>query len=390
MLIAALSGRALAVSARSAGYAPLVADLFGDADMRLAARRSTVLPGDLSSGLEETALIDSLIRLAAGRRCEGLVYGSGFEDRPQSLARVASLWPLLGNSADIVSRAKDPFAFAELCNELGVAHPAVRAKRPFDPRGWLRKRIGGAGGAHVHPASETSESSDRVYFQRRVSGRAISLLFVANGKDALALGFSAQWSSPACRAPARFGGALRPAGIVPRLRRKLASDTQRLARRLELRGLNSADFLIDGEKAWMIEINPRPGATLDLFDSSSAPLFALHVDACRGILPEHAPRWCGAAAAAIVYATRPMPLMPQLEWPEWCADRQSVGSRVAAGAPICTVRAQASSAGRARAMVEARRLDHHGAETAGSATAPAVDCRRPDRSARQHHKLRPA
>lgn len=356
MLIAALSGRALAVSARWAGYAPLVADLFGDADMRDAANRSDVVPRDLASGLEEATLIASLTRLASGRRCEGLVYGSGFEDRPASLARIASLWPVLGNSADIVSRVKDPFLFARLCDELDVLHPPVRAKRPPDPKNWVCKRIGGAGGAHVHPASRKCEISARTYFQRKVTGRAISLLFLANGKEALPLGFSAQWSYPTREAPARYGGAVRPSGIPLSLERKLVLDTQRLARRLELRGLNSADFLIDRDRAWIIEINPRPGATLDLFDSRSAPLFALHIDACRGFLPEHSPRWRGAASAATVYATHTIRAMPRLRWPAWCADRQNAGTRVEGGAPICTVRARASSARRARSLAEKRVL----------------------------------
>jgi uncharacterized protein len=354
VLIAALSGRALAVSARQAGYAPLVADLFGDEDTSVAACQWTTAPGDLASGLDEPALIASLMRLVGDRRCEGLVYGSGFEDRPESLTRLAERWPLLGNDAAVVSRTKDPFAFAELCRELGVAHPIVDAAPPPDPKGWLRKRIGGAGGTHVRPANGRAENSGRIYFQRQVAGRAVSLLFLANGKDTLPLGFSAQWSRPLPEAPARYGGAVRPAGIGPRLKRRLCTHAGNLARDLGLRGLNSADFLIEGDHAWLIEINPRPGATLDLFDTPSAPLFALHVDACRGVLPERAPRWRGSAAAAIVYATRPIPAMPALDWPQWCADRQRAGSRVEAGAPICTVRARASSAGRARALAEAR------------------------------------
>jgi predicted ATP-grasp superfamily ATP-dependent carboligase len=356
VLIAALSGRALAVSARRAGYAPLVADLFGDADMRAAASQFMTTPGDLASGLHEPALIASLTRLAEGHRCEGLVYGSGFEARPESLRRLADRWRLLGNGADVVSRTKDPLAFAALCRDLGIAHPVVSAAPPTDPTGWLRKRIGGAGGAHVRPANGKAEKSERVYFQRQVTGRAVSLLFLANGKDTLPLGFSAQWNNPTREAPARFGGAVRPAGIGLRLKRRLCTDAENLARHLGLRGLNSADFLIEGDTAWLIEINPRPGATLDLFDSPSAPLFALHVDACRGALPERAPSWRGGASAATVYATRPIPVMPRLDWPQWCADRQSAGSRVEAGAPICTVLAKASSAGRARGLVEDRIL----------------------------------
>ena len=116
----------------------------------------------------------------------------------------------------VVSRTKDPFAFAELCRELGVAHPPSSAAPPPDPKGWLRKRIGGAGGTHVRPRSGRAEDSGRIYFQRQVAGRAVSLLFLANGKDTLPLGFSAQWSHPTAEAPARYGGAVRPAGIGPR------------------------------------------------------------------------------------------------------------------------------------------------------------------------------
>ena len=354
MLIAALSARALAVSARRAGYAPLVADLFGDEDTSTASFQCTRTPGDLASGLDERGLIAALTGLATDRACEGLVYGSGFEDRPESLARIAERWPLLGNEPAVVSRANDPFAFAELCRKLGIAHPNVRATPPPDPKRWLCKRIGGAGGAHVRPASRKKPNSERLYFQQQVAGRAVSLLFLGNGKHTLPLGFSAQWAHPTPEAPARYGGAVRPAGIGPRLKRRLCLDAESLARHLGLRGLNSADFLIEGDSAWLIEINARPGATLDLFDQPSAPLFAWHVDACRGVLPQRAPRWRGSVAAAIVYAARPIPVMPELDWPPWCADRQSAGSRVEPGAPICTVWARASSAGRARGLAEAR------------------------------------
>jgi predicted ATP-grasp superfamily ATP-dependent carboligase len=353
MLIAALSGRPLAVAAREAGYVPLVADLFGDEDMRLAAASSVRVRGDLAAGFDETALVASLTSLAAERHCEGLVCGSGFEDRPRVLARLAGLWPLIGNSADTVARAKDPFGFAALCAALDVPHPRVRATRPKDPRSWLAKRVGGAGGAHVLAADKVPERPGEIYYQRKVRGRAVSVLFLADGEDALSVGFSAQWSDAGPDAQARYGGAVRPAGIEPRLKRKLARGLGGFARALGLRGLNSADFLVGAKDHWLIEINPRPGATLDLFDGST-PLFALHVDACRGVLPARAPRYSGAAAAAIVYATRGIRPMPELDWPEWAADRQSAGSSVEAGAPIATVKAKARSPGLARALVEER------------------------------------
>jgi predicted ATP-grasp superfamily ATP-dependent carboligase len=322
--------------------------------MRAAAASSTKTAGDLASGFDGPALIRSLTRLAAGRDCEGVVCGSGFEDRPWILARLARTWPLLGNDADTVSRVKDPFEFAKLCAELGVPHPPVLAACPPDPDGWLRKRAGGSGGVHVQAAGAERKPQAGIYFQQRVAGRAVSLLFVANGEGALPLGFSSQWSNSLPERPARYGGAVRPAGIGRGLKARLVQAACTLACRLRLRGLNSADFLIEGEDLWLIEINPRPGATLDIFDSPAVSLFALHVDACRGVLPAPAPRFHGAVAAATVYLTRRIANMPALDWPVWCADRQSAGSCVDAGEPICTVRAKAGSAALAKGLVEAR------------------------------------
>jgi uncharacterized protein len=354
VLIAALSGRALADAARRAGYSPLVADLFGDEDLRTAATISVRTAGDLESGLDGRALRVSLAQLAAGQGCEGLVWGAGFEDRPEVLARLARTWPILGNGVDVVKRAKNPLQLATLCAAIGVAHPEIRETRPADPANWLRKTIGGSGGTHVQMARDATNPSGGTYYQRKVAGRAVSVLFLANCDGALVLGFTDQWSNPTRQTPLRYGGAVRPADITPGQKRVLRRIVDRVCRALGLRGLNSADFLVEDESLWLIEINPRPGATLDLFDSASAPLLAMHIEACRGCLPVRAPRYSGAAAAALVYAKRRIPVFPAFRWPQWTADWQRAGTCVNAGAPICTVRATERSASLAKASVEER------------------------------------
>ena len=55
---------------------------------------------------------------------------------------------------------------------------------------------------------------------------------------------------------------------------------------MPLAGLNSVDFLVADDAVWLLEINPRPGATLDIFEPDGGSLFALHVQACGGVLPE--------------------------------------------------------------------------------------------------------
>ena len=57
-----------------------------------------------------------------------------------------------------------------------------------------------------------------------------------------------------------------------------------LADRAGLLGLCSADFIRSEDGYWLVEINPRPGATLDIFDSPEAPLMEAHL-APRGARP---------------------------------------------------------------------------------------------------------
>ena len=120
VLIAALSGRALASAARADGYTPLVADLFGDLDLDGLAARALRAEGDLAEGFDAESLLDALEKLARDTKPIGLVYGTGFEDRPDLLAALGERWRVLGNPAPVLARAKDPWTLASLCADLGL------------------------------------------------------------------------------------------------------------------------------------------------------------------------------------------------------------------------------------------------------------------------------
>jgi predicted ATP-grasp superfamily ATP-dependent carboligase len=354
VLIAAASGRALAASARRGGYAPLVADFFADHDMVETAQAHVRLDAGFVRGMEETELLAALKTLADGRDPRGAVCGTGFEDRPELLGAIARRWPLLGNSAETVARVKDPIAFAQLCRDCDIAHPQTSLVPPENHVGWLVKRRGGAGGHHIRAAVAEDTADRSRYFQRHVPGTPVSALFIADGAQALVLGFSMQWCAPCRRRPYRYGGAARPALVAAPLERAMTQAVQRLASALSLVGLNSADFLVDGEAFHLLEINPRPGATLDIFEPRDDSLFAMHVAACRGRLPASAPRFDDACAAAILYAECDVPRVADLKWPDWTADRPRAGTRIETGDPVCTVLARAPSATAARRLVEAR------------------------------------
>jgi uncharacterized protein len=356
VLIAAISGRAIAQSARRAGFVPLVADFFADVDTQQAARACRKHSGPLARGFQWSSLSRALESLAAESPSPilGLVYGSGFEDRPNLLTRLAKDWRLLGNDEDVVARLKDPVNFFGELDRLGVAHPATRSTRPAKgARAWLAKRKGGAGGSHI--GAMQGRGRHDLYFQERIEGRSFSALFVANGKEARVLGFSEQWTAPTKRSPWRYGGAVRPVRLGAAEKKAMVLAVQRVASAFEIKGLASADFMVNEAATLLLEVNPRPGATLDIFDSDASPLIGLHVDAVmQAKLPRNAFRPGGAMAAAIVFAPKHVQVPFTMTWPDWVVDRPRSGEIIDKNRPICTVWARAATPSRAKSLVEAR------------------------------------
>jgi predicted ATP-grasp superfamily ATP-dependent carboligase len=359
-LIAAASGRALAASAKRAGYRVSVLDLFGDSDLvSLATRFARVARGE-TGGFDSQAVADAAGRLAPGNSNPliGFVYGSGFEDRPDLLARMARGRELFGNAPLTLARAKDPMGLAGILAELELPHPETRLDPP--PRAeldrWLVKRAGGAGGVHIRRAGDAGGIRGGCYYQRFVAGRSVSALVLGAATDAVILGLSEQWTEPSRRQPFRFGGVAAPAEIPGAVAAPLVAAARALARRLGLIGLNSVDFILDGENFWVIEVNPRPGASLDVFERlCAAPLFELHLRACRGDLPrETAPAPRHAEASAVFYGDSKTAIAPGFDWPEWTADRPASSTRVRAGEPLCTVFADGERPGVARKALRNR------------------------------------
>lgn len=347
VLIAALSGRALAVSARAAGFAPIVLDAFADLDTRAVAEAWARVPVDHRWWLRRAPLLAAARRLAPSPI--PLVWGSGFERAPDLLAELAAGRPIWGMHPATMRAAKDPFAFAAVAARLGIAHPPTRTMPPRHARGWLRKQAGAAGGGHVRPAAGRPPRGRGWYWQRRAPGTAVSALVVGDGTAARVLGFSEQWTAPGSRS--RFAGVAAPALLPAAAAAALADAATRIAQAHRLRGIASVDALLSGERLTLLELNPRPGASLDAYERAlGLNLFRLHREAVLGRLPEPVLA-VGAAATAIVAAPAGLQVPPQFSWPDWTADRTPGGTRVPAGTPLCTVVAAGADLAQVRAAV---------------------------------------
>lgn len=361
-MVAAVSGRALAQAARRAGYRVRVADFFGDDDTVAAAEKTALLPGSLRNGVDSgrtAAVLQELAEDAPSSPVEALILGSGFERLPDLVDQLADHFPLAGNRGNAIRRIKDPETLAADCAELGMSHPEFSWVEPADPKNWISKRVGGAGGVHVQSGQAGARADDR-YFQCRIDGQNISALFIADGRKAHVVGFSRQWTSPTMDAPFRYGGAVRLLRFDRDDAAMISGWLSDLTERAGLVGLCSADFIRSRDGHHLIEINPRPGATLDIFDTVQAPLIRAHINACRGEAFQ-LPRFNDSKASLVAYTRRSLAAFPEINWPDWTADRQASGSRLEPGDPVCTVFADGRSAEQAKHAVYANLRQLEGA-----------------------------
>jgi len=356
LLIAAVTARPLAASARRGGIAAAVLDLFADADTRALGYLCRNVCRDDALRFDAQRLLTAADELAPARRCAGVVLGAGFEADTGLMTRLAEGRRLLGNSAETVAAIKDPARFFPLLDRLGVAHPETRLVPPPDPAGWLAKRRGGAGGTHVMAASAAPGGSD-AYYQRLQPGRSLSVLFLADGRRALVVGCNEQWAAGAAM-PFLYGGGMGCAALPPQMASEIAAALDRIVAETGLIGLNGLDF-IAGDDGWLaIEINPRPTAPLEYYDADwPRGLLAAHIEACDGRLPAARPPAGAVRGHAIIFAARQVAVRPGFRFPAWCRDIPNPGTAIPAGGPVCTVHAEAADTGWLRQLVANRRAE---------------------------------
>lgn len=361
LVIAALSARALSAQAAAEGFAPIAFDVFGDADTRAsgswrgigAAHRLAIDAGLLHAALRACA------RDAA---CPGWIAGSGFEMQLDLLESAAGVLPLIGNTPDVVRRARDPGIFYPLLADLGVPHPETRVSPPRDCGGWLLKNARACGGWHVRPAPAVLRGplSCGAYFQREARGTPMSALFLADGRCARVLGIAEQRIRPLGRRRWVFHGGVGPARVSARVSAQIADFAERISAALGLVGLNGIDFMLDGEAPSLIELNARPTAAISLFaDALPAGLVHAHLASWQGArvsefaVEDTSPRGFEvlfAQTAGRVDAT----LHAALLCTGWCADVPMPGTPFEPGDPLCTVLATGSSIPAVERCLEAR------------------------------------
>ena len=366
LAVAAVSARMLAEAAARDGHDVVALDLFGDVDTRRVSQRWQSIGAAGSLQIDAARVLAALHELAreAGSTVIGWIPGSGFEGRPDLLDAGAQVLPLIGTPADAVRRVRDPAGFFAALAVHGIAHPPVRFEAPSDAEGWLLKDASGCGGWHIRRAAayEAASVSASLYFQREMRGVPMSATFIANGSEAMLLGINELIVRPFGARPYVYCGCIGPVDVPADLARRIGDTVRALTAEFGLRGWCSLDFMRDGDAIGVLEVNPRPPASLALY--AQPGLVDAQLRAClHGELPSPstfavpAPR--RVAGSEIVYARRSLTLVPV--GAQHLAGRSDVHDLPAAGAcfdhgdPICSLSAAGDTAEQVKASLRAAR-----------------------------------
>ncbi len=273
LLVIGASTRALAASADRLGLTVNAIDLFGDRDLRDVCSRVVQVSADVYP--------DGVPSIAAGFPAGPVVYVGGLENHIGVIEKLSRARLLLGNHPRAVRLVRDPRFVREVAYKNGCVYPAILFTSSQVPRDgtFLRKTTASIGGLGVVSWNGFREkpARGREYWQRFVSGVPMSASFLVTQKGVELLGVCRQliglnW----CHAKQfQFCGAIQlPTSVFQQhVLKQLHAFAIDLSQRAKLTGLIGIDFILPrtpkqvrGHSPVILEVNPRPTATMELFE----------------------------------------------------------------------------------------------------------------------------
>ncbi|MDP3930912.1 MAG: ATP-grasp domain-containing protein [Methylococcaceae bacterium] len=330
LLIVGQSARMLAYAAKQIGLNSIVIDVYSDSDTQAFALEFCQIP-DLS----KCYLIPALSFLIARHSISDVIYSSGFEEYPDSLGYLTEKLEVLGNNYKTFVAVQDKKSFFSTLGTLKIPHPDVSFIQPELAEDWLIKPMFGHGGIGIKRFSQTCNVDKYFYWQKFLIGAQHSVLFLADGEHAQVVGFNTQWTLNSDeKTEFIFSGIINSCELRDEYKQNVVEWIEKLVPVYGLLGLNSLDFIYTNGACFVLEINPRPSASMQLYD---VDLLSRHIRACNGELTPNLPLQTRAAAYQVIYAEDDLTIPVQFYWPEGVVDIPKAGALIRKGQPICSI-----------------------------------------------------
>ncbi|KAF3981468.1 MAG: ATP-grasp domain-containing protein [Methylococcales symbiont of Hymedesmia sp. n. MRB-2018] len=337
ILIVANSARMLAQSAKNAGLNPIVIDCFNDVDTQKITLASIKI-----DCLASHHLAAALTVLDKTQVINYAIYGSGFEAYPESLQHLFQKFTVLGNSLSVFSLIQEKVNFFSTLKKLNIIYPQTSFKPPQQDIAWLIKPISGEGGIGIKNYHKNTVVSGSNYWQQKIEGLAMSVLFVTDGKQIVIHGFHQQQTIVIDDNEYVFSGLVSQPTVEDKIITTISAWIGKLVPEFSLKGLNSFDFIVKGDHCYALEINARPSASMQLYTSN---LLIEHIKAClTDSVLQPSEDLNDYRSYRVIFAESNYTIGDQIKWPEWVVDIPESGALINTGMPICSIIASVENA----------------------------------------------
>ncbi|HML35275.1 ATP-grasp domain-containing protein [Sporomusa sphaeroides] len=372
-LLVGVSVRALMESAAESGHEVAAIDYFGDQDCRW---NGNILPlGEAGLVLSAGNLLQAAETMVFShsdwrQRYQGLIYAAGPENCPDKLILWEETGLLRGNNATTLRQVRNPWKLSAVL-PAGCLMPRFFAPADWRPAKtgaarWLIKPVNSGGGRDIKwlasdnctaqsQVADLINGKNKYIIQEYIRGVTASATFIADGEQAVIVGTSRQLIQQDGLAPAGFeyGGSIvpldLPAGIMNKISLELEQVAGCLTRAFGLKGINTLDFIVNPQGIWVLEVNPRWSASVELIERwRGERLFAHHLAAVseaskwpEGIRRSFR-RTIGYWGKQVIYARKKIEVKATDAELRYCysqgiRDIPVPGTCISVGQPLCTV-----------------------------------------------------
>jgi predicted ATP-grasp superfamily ATP-dependent carboligase len=268
ILVVGPSSRALAESCSRAGRRPLACDVFADVDLRAHCPTRRV---------PRESYPECVVSALADLSGVPLIWTGGLEHHRDVLAQLGLVRPILGMPLDVLERATNPNEVHRVARQRGVSVPNLRQEGGSIPRlgTWLSKPVRGAGGHGVSVAMPFAPIPGGRYAQEFISGSPCSAIFVRAAGNSRFLGATRQIIGAKWLGTSGFTycGNIAPLDVDSDLSASLIAAGDALGEGLGLVGLFGIDFILSEGRPWILEVNPRYTAAVEVLELARSESF---------------------------------------------------------------------------------------------------------------------
>jgi len=177
-----------------------------------------------------------------------------------------------GNNFETIKKTKSK-NFFEVLQKQKINFPRI-SNQPKKNGKWLIKEYQSFGGTKVKLFKKSEYINKKAYLQKFIDGDLISVQFFVENKNIEILAICDQVITNSKKG-LFFIKSLITKKIKINLSKKIYSLVKKISKTFSLKGINNLDLILQGEKIFLVEVNPRPGLSSNILHSIDKNIFKI-------------------------------------------------------------------------------------------------------------------